>query len=105
MLEGDTLGIGLLEPALAASVYPHRALAEPVVRQSLTERPLHVEDIYCLREHWTDCFPREPRQKVKPSERCDYERNGKQERPQLSCHNQGILTTAVGQHNAASILT
>jgi hypothetical protein len=58
--------------------------------------PLLVGNIYGLSKYWTDRFPREPREKVKPSECCDYERNGKQERPKLSYHNQGTLTAAVG---------
>ena len=89
----------------AASIHPHRALAEPAVRQAAPSAHFMWTNIYCLSEYWTDRFPRKPRQKVKPSERCDHERNGKQERPQLSYHNQGTLTAAVGQDNATSILT
>jgi hypothetical protein len=80
MFEGDTR-IFLLEPSASA--------IQPSV-------PLLVGSIYCLSKYWTDRFPREPRQKAKPSECCDYERNGKQERPKLSYHNQGTLTAAVG---------
>ena len=89
MLEGDTLGIVLLEPGLRGILHPPRALAEPAVRQAAPSAHFMWTNICCLSEYWTDRFPREPRQKVKPSERCDHERNGKQERPQLTYHNQG----------------
>jgi hypothetical protein len=77
----------------------------PVVRRAVPRGHFMWSNIYCLSEYWTDRFPREPRQQVEPSERCDYERDGKQEHPQRSHHNQGTLTAAVRQHNATSTLT
>jgi len=61
--------------------------AEQVVRQAAPNAHFMWSNIYFLSEYWTNRFPREPRQKVEPSERCDYERNGKQGHPQRSHHN------------------